>query len=79
MDFFNADAAGIGTGGAPRWCKLGSVDATTGACAVALVQNEDPTSSMPTLKGAIIPGVTIRASQSCAQFGATPETRRSPA
>lgn len=72
MDFFNADAAGIDKGGAPRWCKLGSVDPITGACLVALTQNEDPTLFDATLKGAIIPGVTIRAAQSCAQFDATP-------
>jgi hypothetical protein len=72
MDFFNADVGGITNGGAPRWCKLGMVDPVTGACSVALTQKEDPTLFDPTLKGAIIPGVTIRAAQSCAQFDATP-------
>ena len=72
MDFFNADAAGIDKGGAPRWCMLGSVDPTSGACSVGLVQSENPTLFDPTLKGAIIPGVTIRAAQSCATFDATP-------
>ncbi len=71
MDFFNADAAGIGAGGAPRWCGLGKVDPASGACQDALTQGEDPTVLDPTLKGAIIPGVTIRAAQSCATFDAT--------
>jgi type IV pilus assembly protein PilY1 len=71
MDFFNANGP-VTSGGAPRWCKLGSVDPVTGACLVGLTQNEDPTLFDPTLKGAIIPGVTIRAAQSCAQFDATP-------
>ncbi len=71
MDFFNADVSGIGAGGAPRWCKLGSVDGNTGSCVVALIQKEDPTLFDPALKGAIIPGVTIRAAQSCATFDPT--------
>lgn len=71
MDFFNADISGINGGGSPRWCKLGSVDVNTGSCLVALIQKEDPTLFDPTLKGAIIPGVTIRAAQSCATFDAT--------
>ncbi|MDB4939002.1 MAG: Type fimbrial biosis protein PilY1 [Labilithrix sp.] len=66
MDFFNADPAGISSGGAPRWCPLGQVDAVSGACKAALQANETP--SDPTLKGAIIPGVTIQATQSCSQF-----------
>jgi len=70
MDFYNADIAGIEKGGAPRWCKLGSVDPATGACLLPLQQKEDPTLVDPTLKGAIIPGVTIRAAQSCAVFDA---------
>lgn len=72
MDYYNADGAGPGFGGAPRWCGLGQVDSITGACKVPLTQNEDPTTLFPTLKGAIIPGVTIRAAQSCATFDATP-------
>lgn len=72
MDFFNASSGGITTGGAPRWCNLGSVDGATGTCLVGLVQKQDPTTFDPGLKGAIIPGVTIRAAQSCATFDATP-------
>jgi hypothetical protein len=72
MDFFNADPLGADKGGAPRWCPLGKVDSVTGSCQVALTQNEDPTLLFPDLKGAIIPGVTIRAAQSCATFDATP-------
>jgi type IV pilus assembly protein PilY1 len=71
MDFFNASTSGISTGGAPRWCKLGSVDPVSGACSVALTQNENPALFDTTLKGAIIPGVTIQATQSCAQFDST--------
>ncbi len=57
-------------GGEGRWCPIGSVN-SSGECTVAqssLPQNEDPTTAYPSLVGAIIPGVTIRASQSCASF-----------
>lgn len=72
MDFYNPDPLGTDKGGAPRWCPLGKVDAVTGSCQVALTQNEDPALIYPDLKGAIIPGVTIRAAQSCATFDTTP-------
>ena len=66
----------MGVGGAPRWCKLGRIDSVSGACLDPYVNppNEDPantTTGDPTLAGAIIPGVTIRAAQSCATY-ATP-------
>jgi hypothetical protein len=69
MDYFNASASGIAAGGLPRWCPLGSVDAVSGACSVGLTQNQDPTTAFPSLAGAVIPGVTIRATQACATFG----------
>jgi type IV pilus assembly protein PilY1 len=72
MDFFNASLLGVDQGGAPRWCPLGKVDALSGACSVPLTQNENPSILYPDLVGAIIPGVTIRAAQSCAQFDPTP-------
>jgi type IV pilus assembly protein PilY1 len=72
MDFFNPSLSGPNQGGAPRWCQLGKVDALSGACLVGLTQNENPAITYPTLAGAIIPGVTIRASQSCASFDSTP-------
>jgi hypothetical protein len=72
MDFYNPDPGGTDKGGAPRWCPLGKVDPVTGSCQVALTQNEDPTLLFTDLKGAIIPGVTIRAAQSCATFDTTP-------
>ena len=67
MDYFNA-AATVGTGGVARWCPIGRVGAASGACLDPFVQNENPATAYPTLAGAIIPGVTIRASQSCAAF-----------
>lgn len=72
MDFYNPSPGGPAAGGAPRWCPLGKVDAITGSCQVALTQNENPALLFPDLKGAIIPGVTIRAAQSCATFSASP-------
>ncbi len=74
MDYFNpANVLAKNAGGAPRWCKLSpGVDPVTGACPTALVPNEDPGLFDPTLKGAIIPGVTIKAAQSCAAFDSTP-------
>lgn len=68
MDYFNA-APQLGAGGAPRWCPINRVDAVTGACRDPLQPNEDPSPAYPDLAGAIIPGITIRASQACASFG----------
>ncbi|MDB4940480.1 MAG: Type fimbrial biosis protein PilY1 [Labilithrix sp.] len=78
VDYFNANggngvdgkALSGGTGGAPRWCPIGSVDSVSGGCSSPFVAFENPTGAYPDLAGAIIPGVTIRAAQSCAQFGA---------
>ena len=67
MDYYNA-ATLAGTGGLPRWCPIGNVDAVSGACTAALQPNENPVATYPNLLGAIIPGVTIRASQSCAAY-----------
>ncbi len=69
MDYYNPPGApGAGVGGLPRWCPTNSVDPISGACTAALLPFEDPSVLNATLKGAIIPGVTIRASQSCASF-----------
>lgn len=73
MEYIVPDPAGAGKGGAPRWCPIGQVDAVTGACKVALTPSEDPTTTYTSLVGAIIPGVTIRATQSCATFGSLPD------
>ena len=70
VDFFNAEGAGITNGGARRWCPLGSV-LPSGVCNAGLTQGEDPVGFDSSLRGAIIPGVTIRAAQSCASFDAT--------
>jgi hypothetical protein len=77
MDFYNPSPDGINAGGAPRWCPLGNVDGVSGSCQVALIQNENPLAPktiapLTELAGAIIPGVTIRAAQSCATFDSTP-------
>jgi len=72
MDFFNANGGVVSAGGAPRWCPIGQVDSVTGACLATLVPNEDPSAIYPALEGAIIPGVTIRATQPCATFGGPP-------
>lgn len=71
MDFVTPSTSGITAGGFPRWCPIGQVDAVTGACKTATVDRENPTSVYPSLKGSIIPGVTLRASQSCADFSGT--------
>ena len=72
MDYYNAPgAASAGLGGVPRWCPIGNVDAVSGACTGGTVANENPAITYPALLGAIIPGVTIRASQSCASFTST--------
>lgn len=63
-------------GGLGRWCPIGSVN-SAGECTVpqaSLPQNEDPTTAYPSLVGAIVPGVTIRASQSCAAFNTSSTT-----
>lgn len=70
MDFYNADTGGVASGGIPRWCPIGNVDPISGACTTGLTRNQDPTGVYPSLVGAIIPGVTIRASLPCATFGA---------
>jgi len=74
MDYFNPQGgtAAAAAGGVPRWCPIGRVDAVTGACLDPLVANEDPAAIYSSLTGAIIPGVTLRATQACATFsGAT--------
>ena len=70
MDFYNPQGGSVASaaGGVSRWCPIGSVDAVSGACTAALQPNENPAITYPGLLGAIIPGVTIRASQSCAAF-----------
>jgi len=69
MDYFNATPlSGPGTGGVPRWCPINRVDAVSGACLDPLITNEDPALTYASLVGAIVPGVTIRASQSCATY-----------
>lgn len=71
MDYFNPTTlSGPGTGGVPRWCPIGRVDAVSGACLDPLIPSEDPAliPAYSDLVGAIIPGVTIRASQSCATY-----------
>ena len=71
LDFVTPGVGGVTAGGAPRWCPLASgVDPNTQACAGALVQGE-PVAD-PALAGAIIPGVTVQAAQSCASFGGLP-------
>ena len=80
MDYYNPGPAGSGSvasavGGLPRWCPFNRVDPVSGACLDPLIANEDPAGASfygPSLAGAIIPGVTIRASQSCASYGGTP-------
>ncbi|MBX3192663.1 MAG: hypothetical protein KF819_37105 [Labilithrix sp.] len=64
MDFNTPNGAANG-GGLPRWCPIGSVDALTGACSVPLVARESPVGLYPSLAGAIIPGVTVRATLPC--------------
>ena len=71
MDYLNPNPI-TGTGGLPRWCPINRVDPISGACLDPLIQNENPASFYPSLLGAIIPGVTIRATQSCASFTASP-------
>jgi type IV pilus assembly protein PilY1 len=73
MDFFQPGGGVTNAGGVPRWCPIGRVDPQTGACLEALILNENPAAPInlppdPALAGAIIPGVTIRAQQSCAEF-----------
>ena len=81
MDFFNADAAGIGNGRSAALVPARQRRRRRPAPARSRSQqNEDPTLFDATLKGAIIPGVTIRAAQSCATFDATAgRSRHSPA
>jgi type IV pilus assembly protein PilY1 len=68
VDFVTPLGGSIPAGGAKRWCPLASgVDPITQACAGTVVQNEPVVD--PALKGAIIPGVTVQATQSCASFG----------
>jgi hypothetical protein len=68
VDYVTAEGGVVAGGGAKRWCPLATgVDVVTQACAGAVVQSE-PVSD-PALKGAIIPGVTVQAAQSCASFG----------
>jgi type IV pilus assembly protein PilY1 len=70
MDYINAQGGlAAASGGLPRWCPIGQVDNVTGACKVALVTNENPALGDPNLVGAIIPGVSVRASASCGTFG----------
>ncbi len=71
MDYLNPNST-PGTGGLPRWCPINRVDPVSGACLDPLVQNENPAVFYPSLLGAIIPGVTIRATQSCASYTGSP-------
>jgi type IV pilus assembly protein PilY1 len=73
MDYLTPNGGTVSTmqGGLARWCPIGRVDAVSGACLDPLVRNENPSIAYPTLAGAIVPGVTIRASQSCASFSGT--------
>jgi hypothetical protein len=72
MDYYNPQGGSVASalGGLSRWCPIGSVDAVSGACTAAFQPNENPAlvPAYSGLVGAIIPGVTIRASQSCAAF-----------
>ena len=70
MDYYNPQGGSVATaaGGLPRWCPINRVDPVSGACLDPLQPNENPATTYPGLVGAIIPGVTIRASQSCATF-----------
>ena len=80
MDYFNANggnnaitgvASTPGAGGVGAWCPLASIDAQTGACLLGppLPPNEPATTAYPALPpGAMVPGVTVRASPACASF-----------
>lgn len=70
MDYFSPVGGVVGTnaGGLPRWCPIGRVDPVSGACLDPLTDKENPATTYPSLLGAIVPGVTIRASQACATF-----------
>jgi type IV pilus assembly protein PilY1 len=68
VDYVTAEGGVVAGGGSKRWCPIAAgVDVVTQACAGAVVQSEPVTD--PALKGAIIPGVTVQAAQSCASFG----------
>jgi type IV pilus assembly protein PilY1 len=69
MDFYTpADTSDLSKGGVARWCPRGSVQAN-GTCGAALAQYED-VSNDPDINHAIIPGVSLRATQACATYGA---------
>lgn len=71
VDFVTPGSGGVTAGGGPRWCPLASgVDAVTQACSGTLIQGEPVVD--PTLQGAIIPGVTVQATQACATLGGLP-------
>ncbi len=71
VDFVTPSTSGVTSGGGPRWCpQAAGVDPVTQACAGTLIQGEPVTD--PTLAGAIIPGVTVQATQACASFGGLP-------
>ena len=73
MDYFTASTGGVNDGGLPRWCPIGRVDPITGSCLDPLITKQNPSLNVDytSLAGAIIPGVTIRAQQSCAEFVGT--------
>ena len=70
MDYFNPQGGTVlsAAGGVSKWCPIGSVAAVSGVCTAAFQPNENPATTYPGLLGAIIPGVTLRASQSCASL-----------
>jgi type IV pilus assembly protein PilY1 len=67
MDYFTP-GTDMTTGGQPRWCPMGNVDPMSGACTAGLTDRQNPALVIPALEGAIIPGVTIRQTLSCAEF-----------
>ena len=66
LDYVTPDVGGVTAGGLPRWCTSANIDPISGLCASAgFVPFED----IAAANNAIIPGVTLRPTLSCSQFG----------
>jgi type IV pilus assembly protein PilY1 len=70
LDYLTPDAAGVTAGGLPRWCPRISVDPISGLCGTGGYQ---PFEDITEASNSIIPGVTLRPTLVCTQFGAVPE------
>lgn len=70
LDYLTPDTGGISSGGLPRWCPRVSVDPVSGLCGTGgYTAFED----IAEAANSIIPGVTLRPSLVCTQFGSVPE------